>query len=243
VVSNRNLRSSDSADGFPLLDLIAGQYTLTFDASGDDVVGYAFRLIDTASAIPITPGTPVSGQLIRGSETHLFRFDVAAGERFFFDNQTFSGDAYWRLLTPYGDQVFNSFASTDVDVQTLSVPGTYLLSMEGRRYVTAPSTYRFNVQRVTDDFTPITLGTATGLDPRWTQGQLGGGLFLDGLQSVQVPNGPTVDQRNNLTVELWFKVDRFGNPWSNLLYKGDGAGARTYALYLNSSGYLHFSTW
>jgi len=243
LVAGRNLRTSDSADNYPLLDLVAGDYTLTFDATGDDVISYAFRLLDTASAIPITPGTPVSGQLNPGSETDLYRFDVAAGERFFFDNLSFSGDAYWRLLTPYGDQVFNAFASSDVDVQTLSAPGTYFLSMEGRRYVTTPSTYRFNVQRVTDDTTAITLGTASGVDPRWTQGQLGGGLFLDGLESVQVAQGPAVDQRNNLTLELWFKADHFGNPWSNLLYKGDGGGARTYALYLNSSGYLLFSTW
>src|SRR5205814_1650527 len=134
LVAGRNLRTSDSADNYPLLDLVTGNYTLTFDASGDDVVAYAFRLTDTASATPITPGV------------------------------------------------------------------------------------------------------ASGLDPRWTQGQLGGGLFLDGLSSVQVPQGPAVDQRNNLTVELWFKADRFGSPWSNLLYKGDGPGARTYALYLNSAG-------
>src|SRR5207248_10416367 len=191
VVSNRNLRSSDSADGFPLLDLIAGQYTLTFDASGDDVVGYAFRLIDTASAIPITPGTPVSGQLARGSETHLFRFDVAAGERVFFDNQTFSGDAYWRLLTPYGDQVFNTFAASDVDVQTLSAPGTYLLSMEGRRYVTTPSTYRFNVQPVTDDTTAITLGTASGIGPACAPGLIGSNaLVLGGSGRIEVPASP-----------------------------------------------------
>ncbi|HMC71614.1 MAG TPA: hypothetical protein VKJ07_20820, partial [Mycobacteriales bacterium] len=217
VVAGRNLRTSDSADNYPLLDLVTGNYTLTFDASGDDVVAYAFRLIDTASATPITPGTAVSGQLNPGSETDLNRFDVSAGQRFFFDNLSFTGDAYWRLLTPYGDQVFNTFASTDVDATTLSAPGTYFLSMEGRRYVTTPSSYRFNVQPVTDDTTAITLGTSSGLDPHWTPGQLGGGLFLDGLQSVQVPQGAAVDQRTTLTLELWFKADRFAGAWSPLL--------------------------
>src|SRR3989454_5618686 len=239
VVSGRQLRFSDSLDGASILSLVAGTYQLTVDGA---LGAYAFRLVDLATATPIVPGIPVEGQLNPGNETDIYRFDVTAGQRFFLDAQQITNnDATWRLLTPYGDQVFpTTSAGVDVDVLTLSLTGAYRLLIEGRRSNTAPNNYRFNVQPVIDDVTPISVGTSS--DPRWTPGQIGGGLAQEGLQYVQIPNGEAVNQRNELTIELWFKVDRFANAWTNLLFKGEEEGAVTYSLSLNSSGYLWFST-
>ncbi|WP_032924728.1 hypothetical protein, partial [Mesorhizobium sp. LNHC229A00] len=47
----------------PLLDLVAGAYTLIVDGSLDATGSYKFRLLDLAAADPITSGTPVPGVL------------------------------------------------------------------------------------------------------------------------------------------------------------------------------------
>ncbi|TKB72677.1 MAG: LEPR-XLL domain-containing protein, partial [Nitrospira sp.] len=92
-VNPRNFTSSDSADfgGAPVLDLIAGAYILTVDASGDTTGNYAFRLADLAGATVLTPGTPVSGTLSPGNETDLYRFTAQVGDRVFFDHQSLTG--------------------------------------------------------------------------------------------------------------------------------------------------------
>jgi hypothetical protein len=130
VVSARNFAASDGGSLVnPVLNLVAGDYTLTVAASGSATGNYAFRLWDLAQATPLTPGTPVSGDLTPASKTDLYQFNAAAGDRFFFDAQARTGapGATWRLIDPYGNIVFgtSSFAdpSFDVDVQTLARPG------------------------------------------------------------------------------------------------------------------------
>jgi hypothetical protein len=93
---------------------------------GSHTGSYSFRLGELSAATTLVPGTPVSGSLDPAIETDLYRFDAAAGERFFFDVQARSGaiNATWRLIDPYGNVLFNSgFNNTiasDVDVLTLA---------------------------------------------------------------------------------------------------------------------------
>ena len=65
-VSSRSFTSSDS-DNFgstnPVLNLIAGNYTLAVAGSSNHLGSYGFRLSNLASATAITPGTPVSAPL------------------------------------------------------------------------------------------------------------------------------------------------------------------------------------
>ncbi len=76
---------------FPVLNLIAGDYTLSVDGFGDFTGPYQFRLSDLAQATSLTPGTPQSGTLDPATETDLFQFTAAAGDQFFFDVQERSG--------------------------------------------------------------------------------------------------------------------------------------------------------
>ncbi|MGO8657451.1 hypothetical protein ACC771_17800, partial [Rhizobium ruizarguesonis] len=85
-----------------LIDLVAGDYTLTVGGSADATGSYAFRLLDLAAADPITSGQPVSANLPTGRETLLYSFDAAAGERFFFDWRDGTGSINWRLIDPFG---------------------------------------------------------------------------------------------------------------------------------------------
>ncbi|HEY7599210.1 MAG TPA: hypothetical protein VH741_04715, partial [Candidatus Limnocylindrales bacterium] len=168
LAASRGLQSSDSADfggGNPLLDLVAGSYTFTVDAASDATGAYAFRLLALGSASAITPGTPVSGTLDPGSETDLYSFSAQAGDQFAFDSQSLANsDVYWRLFSPYGDQVFFGHMAQDVQERILDATGTYTLSVEGRRYNGAPNAYAFNVQHlgnlppVAPVGTPLVLG-------------------------------------------------------------------------------------
>ncbi|WP_245490441.1 hypothetical protein, partial [Mesorhizobium sp. M7A.F.Ca.US.011.01.1.1] len=159
-VSSRYFTSSDAINfsGDPL-DLSAGSYTLIVDGSGDATGSYSFRLLDLAAATPIASGTPVSGTLPTGTETALYRFDAQAGEKFFFDQQSNSGgNVYWRLIDPFGRQVWvNGFG--DQDVQALAFTGSYTLAIEGYVYNTAPASFGFAVQKVTDTTAALAVGT------------------------------------------------------------------------------------
>src|SRR5262249_38216210 len=92
------------------------------------------------------------------NETDLYRFSASAGDRLFFDflGKTGMPNAFWRLLDPYGNQLFFNFFNADVDVQTLGASGSYTLLVEGAVADTAAGSYSLNV-------VPAPLGSATPL--------------------------------------------------------------------------------
>ncbi|MHB8861524.1 MAG: putative Ig domain-containing protein [Pirellulaceae bacterium] len=162
AVSNRAFNSGADT----LLNLRAGDYTLTVDGTGDATGAYQFRLFELAQASALTPGTPQSGTLSPGNESDLYRFSAAAGDKFLFDAQTSSGgNAAWRLIGPYGNILFNTNLSNDVNTLTLSQPGSYTLLLEGAIGNTGSVSYTFNVQPQGNvpppplTGTPLTLGT------------------------------------------------------------------------------------
>src|SRR5262245_11706492 len=112
AVSNRafNLSDSGSIGTNPVLNLPAGNYTLTVDGVNDTTGPYEFRLRDLAGAIPVTPGTPVSGDLSPANETDFYRFTAVTGNQYYFDVQARSGagNAQWRLIDPFGGVVFST---------------------------------------------------------------------------------------------------------------------------------------
>src|SRR6185312_562653 len=64
-VSSRSFNASDGSNfsSDPVLGLIAGNYTLTVSGTGDHTGSYSFRMLNLASATPITPGNTVSSSL------------------------------------------------------------------------------------------------------------------------------------------------------------------------------------
>src|SRR5262245_37713872 len=68
-VADRPLSSTDgiSVSNPPILDLVAGEYTLTVDGAADATGSYQFRLLDLGNATGITPGVSVSGTLDPGA--------------------------------------------------------------------------------------------------------------------------------------------------------------------------------
>ena len=134
AVDQRSFSGSDQFADFTDLRLVAGNYTLTIDGLTDAAGDYAFRLLDLATATVITPALPVMGNLVPANITNLYRFGAAAGQRLFFDQLMLDetiDDASWRLIDPYGNEVFNSSFLDDPDRVTLPADGTYTLLVEG----------------------------------------------------------------------------------------------------------------
>jgi large repetitive protein len=238
VVSSRSFTNSDSVDGFSLLDLLAGNYVLTVTGLRDTAANYAFRLLDLdAGSTIIAPGTTISGVLNPASRTDAYKFEAAAGQRFFFDvtARAGGGDIYWRLLDPFGRAVFGpspmNGTTSDVDVTTLAYDGTYTLLVEGRFYTSGTVSYSFNVQPVSDPELAILPGESSGMDPQWVDGLFGGGLRLNGLQRVETDGLSLPGLDRTATFEALVRVDRFANTWTPLFYLGGGSvNTRSYTV-------------
>ena len=159
AVSERSFTNSENSN--PILNLVAGDYTLTVIGADEATGTYQFRLWDLAQASPLTPGTPVSDQLAPANETDLLSFTASAGDRFFFDAQARSGAAgsRWRLIDPYGNILFNQSLSADVDTTTVSQAGAYTLLLEGLISDAGTGDYTINVQPVTTVSQALTLGS------------------------------------------------------------------------------------
>ena len=81
--------------------------------------------------------------------------------------------------------------------------------------------------------------------PEWVAGILDGALHFDGVDDfVEVPHAEILTVDNEVTVALWINAERHTGPngagWQGILGKSNGP--RSYSLYTNSEGLLHFST-
>ncbi len=149
MVNNRSFSSSDGLNiSNPVLDLPAGDYTLTVLGSGDSVSGFQFRLLDFAAATPLTPGSPVNVINHPANATDLYRFDASAGDRFFFLYVGSSGipNTYWRLIDPYDNILFSRNFNSSAGTNTIPAAGTYTLLIEGYIGDSGLGSYEFNVQ-------------------------------------------------------------------------------------------------
>ena len=86
-------------------------------------------------------------------------------------------------------------------------------------------------------------GTIKG-NPQWVLGQDDDALEFDGVDDyVEVPHAPILTVDNEVTVMAWINTGRYigptGDDWQGIMAKGS---PRSYSLYTQVSGALHFST-
>lgn len=157
-----------SDDSQPFLDLTAGTYTMTINASGDATGAYAMRIVDASAAASLTPGTQINDTLTQGNEISVYSFDATAGQKFFFNaggvNSTNGSYANvnWRLIDPYGRQEgsVNDLSSNNGPF-AVQRSGEYLLLVEGAQTNTAPVNYSFTLNPVNDTQSALTLDQST----------------------------------------------------------------------------------
>jgi hypothetical protein len=150
-VSGRRFDQSDGWDvGYnPLIDLIAGDYTLHIDGSGVATGDYSFRLFDIANAAVIAYADPddaddkVSATLDPGNAMAAFRADRRT-RAISVALQRISNDGWLKVIDPTGQLVYNSYLSS-FGTQTLSQwMADYLILVEGLQFAspTNPTTVR-----------------------------------------------------------------------------------------------------
>ena len=82
-------------------------------------------------------------------------------------------------------------------------------------------------------------------DPQWVNGKLAMALQFDGVDDfVEVPHAEILTVDNEVTVMAWINTSRHGGPgtegYQGIVAKGNST--RSYSLYTQSAGTLHFST-
>ncbi len=251
-VSSRRFYSSESHElggTSPLLNLIAGDYTLTLDPQSEQTGAFSFRLLDVATATAIDTNTVVAGQLNPANGTEIYTFNATVGTRYYIDRQALSASSNhltWRLFDQYGRQLFGPYDLNDVDIFTLPEAGPYTLIVEGRTWNTQYESlinYSFKLLEISDDFADITPGETYGVDPNYTDGPLQGAVQFNSLSYAEVANSDDINLTGSLTLETWFRVDGYASTWQALFYKGNGnSSQRTYTLWLNNAGYLTLTT-
>ncbi len=87
-------------------------------------------------------------------------------------------------------------------------------------------------------------GTLQG-DPQWVNGKFGKALQFDGVDDfVEVPHADILTVDTEVTVMAWINTERHGGPgtesWQGIVAKSNSP--RSYSLYTEASGALHFST-
>ena len=182
-VAGQSLREADgpNSPAATLMDLPAGDYTLTIFGDGRTTGPYSFRLLDAAAATAFTLGDDVTAAVDQPGGNLLYSFTAQAGDTVSFNVEQGQGSATWRLLDPYGRPVFGPTDSNSQTGVVLGATGTYLLSIEGSPYYSTQPTVEFasSLDSHTDPAaatgTPIALG-----------GAISGGFALDGTADYTV---------------------------------------------------------
>jgi large repetitive protein len=234
-----------------VLSVPAGQYTLTISGSSDATGAFAFRLLNLSTgATTINYGDLVTATNTPPQGDGVFQFTAAAGDVAYFNTVT-NSDGYlqWQVLDPYGRSIVPLQGFSPTGDVALPYAGVYTVLVQGAYYdPNSTASYTFRVSKVvnqTHALTAVDGPAQTG--PISVPGEIGTALDFTGAETVSVSNSPAVDLRTTVTVEFWLNPDSYNtsNTWSAIVYKGDGTNgdnARTYTVWLNSSGYIYFST-
>ena len=151
----------------PVLDLVAGSYTLAVFGSGNAFGAYGFRVLDLETAPLLAVNADVSGTLVGGNTTNTYQFAASAGDTYSFSSVATAGatNDIWRLVDPFGDIVASQPLNTNLGTVTLIASGTYTLLTESSIVNSSDATYTIHAAFLgntppTTSGTPLTVGTA-----------------------------------------------------------------------------------
>ena len=114
------------------LDLQPDTYTLTVDALDDTKTNFEFHLIGEESAESLALNQDTALELTPASSAVLYRFDVQAGDRLFFDSSSVQQSyGTWSVFDPDAKVLVNKNNLWNDQGFTATKNGTYWLSIEG----------------------------------------------------------------------------------------------------------------
>ena len=169
------------------LQLMAGKYRLTIDGSGDAIGQYGLRVIDAGAAVDLVPGQDTMGELSRGNDSAVYRFNAAAGDKFFFSTlgaAQNTGSVTWRLIDPFGrTEGSSSNTNASSGPVTTKSTGRYLLVVEAANSGSSSQKFGFNLTPVQDEVHALTLNQTSQVQIQPGQTQK---LVFDLLQPTSV---------------------------------------------------------
>jgi large repetitive protein len=108
-----------------------GTYRVVFDAPGEAIGNYQFRLRNLTAATVLAENQLTTGQLKPGSETRTYQINGNVGQRLAFDWQgAATSDVRWFLYGPTGQLVASPTANIADFAATLTLKGTYTLVLQ-----------------------------------------------------------------------------------------------------------------
>ena len=141
-----------------------GAYTLQVSSPNATATGaYSFNLEDTAAAMTLTPGTPVTGTLASGLSTDIYEFTGTAGDVVAVAGQgsTPLNAANAELFGPNGDILNNFTNSGTFGSVTLSISGTYTMYVVGQSAANPNVPYGFELWDTPTPVSALTLNAVT----------------------------------------------------------------------------------
>lgn len=230
-----------------LITLPAGDYTFTVDGNGRTTGSFAFRLIDTSTAESIGLDNTVSGTLNPGDTAHLYKLPATAGDTVYLQSLGASGfSPAWRLIDPFGREVFSRTGLSDRDAMTLSYTGDYLVIIDGdASNYDQVSQYSFRILSVpTAAPVPIEIDMGWDAGPVRDNGASQGGVQLSDVQYLEFPDSGALDQTGSFTLETSFYIDRWSSgSWIPLITKTTSDALRQIGLFIHNDGRIHLGAY
>lgn len=141
---------SASQDFGPFTLLHSGEYSLTFDGSGQATGSISFNLLDLANVSALSFGA-TSGTLEDQTEAKLYRIAGTAGQRLNLQHTSASANqAVWELVGADDLNLGSAGINADIGVRTLPVTGVFGLLISGTGTAGTPLSFQVNVTDVTD---------------------------------------------------------------------------------------------
>jgi PKD repeat protein len=223
----------------------AGSKTVTLAVTGGAVTSTAHKTIDvaapTAAPVAAFSATPRSG-----SAPLTVQFTDASSGTISAWSWSFGDGATSTARSP--SHTYANAGTYTVSLTVTGTGGSNSATQSGYISVSAPTSgggvdtaglvaaYGFEETsgtQVLDASGNVNHGTLTNVT-RSTQGKFGGGLSFNGTNSlVTVPDSPSLDLTNALTLSAWVYPTDWATSWKTVIQK-ERSGGLTYALNANS---------
>ncbi|SFJ58302.1 M10 family metallopeptidase C-terminal domain-containing protein [Planctomicrobium piriforme] len=139
--------------------------TYQVQVKNDSTGSFAFQVMNLASATALSLDSSVSVTLNPANQTKMYQFAGTAGGKIYIDQTSYTPAednpwaGYWSLLDPSGTELANNVMFEDLGRILLPQTGQYVLVFQGVISATGNTKATVVVRSVTDDTTPLTLGT------------------------------------------------------------------------------------
>lgn len=229
------------------IGMMSASVTNLRSLSLNDKSAIAFQIADSGSQAVITKIRRVSGSTVRDIDTSSNMNCGSVATLSSGSSTGFLGGAY-SVTFLKNDGTTLTCTDNISDITSIKSVGSYAETARAvETAVTVPvlvGKWIFNE----NSGTTVSDSSGNGNDGTIQNGAIltGNSIQFDGVNDVvRIANDSTLDIRKTVSISLWFRVDVLPVTWTPLVSKMNDVGdvnSRTYSIWLNHSGYVHFSS-